>query len=96
MIAERVLQRTAQVFQQRADVVSQPTIGESGRAADTAMGRSSRFGLIPVCLSICCAKHGGNALNRFIARSPRAMRLLVGMASLMALIVGSGAGYKWQ
>ena len=38
------------------------------------------------------------ALNRFmdtLGRFPRFARVMVGASSLLALVVASGAGYKW-
>ena len=32
---------------------------------------------------------------KFISQFPRIARLAVGMTTLVALAVGSGAGYKW-
>jgi len=42
-----------------------------------------------------CTHTRRSKVPKFLTKFPRTARILVGMSSLLALVVGSGAGIKW-
>jgi hypothetical protein len=45
--------------------------------------------------ALSCTHTRRSKVPKFLTKFPRTARILVGMSSLLALVVGSGAGIKW-